>query len=110
MFQFLKIKKNEKRIAITPEITKKYIASGLEVNLPQNYGVHLGFSDQDFKDQGAQILDDEQELLKDANFIVQLGLPVEKKLTDLKENQNLIGILNPYTNEEKLNSLAKKKN
>ena len=30
--------KVEKRIAITPEIAKKYISLGLEVSLAENYG------------------------------------------------------------------------
>ena len=42
-------KKNEKRIAITPEIAKKYISIGFEVSLPKNYGAHLGFEDEDYK-------------------------------------------------------------
>ena len=32
---------NEKRISITPEIAKKYIALGFEVVLPENYADHL---------------------------------------------------------------------
>ena len=35
----------EKRIAITPEIAKKYISLGFNLSLPSNYGFHLGFSD-----------------------------------------------------------------
>ena len=31
----------EKRIAITPEIAKKYISLGLEVLLSENYANHL---------------------------------------------------------------------
>ena len=33
----------EKRIAITPEIAKKYIAIGFEITLVEKYGEHLGF-------------------------------------------------------------------
>ena len=51
----------EKRIAITPEITKKYISNGFEVSLSQNYGDHLGFSDEEYKKLGALILDDEKK-------------------------------------------------
>ena len=32
----------EKRIAITPEIAKKYISLGFNLSLPNNYGAHLG--------------------------------------------------------------------
>ena len=42
----------EKRIAITPEIAKKYLASGFHVSLPENYGEHLGFSDDILKRNG----------------------------------------------------------
>ena len=42
-------KKIEKRIAITPEIAKKYISIGFEISLPENYGEHLGFKDDEYK-------------------------------------------------------------
>ena len=40
--------KIEKRIAITPEIAKKYILLGFEITLIENYGSHLGFQDKDY--------------------------------------------------------------
>ena len=46
--------KIEKRISITPEIAKKYISIGLEVCLIKNYGVHLGISDEEFKNIGVK--------------------------------------------------------
>ena len=39
----------EKRIAITPDIAKKYIALGFEISLAEKYGEHLGFKDNDYK-------------------------------------------------------------
>ena len=38
----------EKRIAITPEISKKYISLGFEVFLSENYGDHLGIKDKEY--------------------------------------------------------------
>ena len=52
----------EKRIAITPEIVKKYISLGLEVCLIENYGSHLGIKDNQFKDVGVKISKDESEI------------------------------------------------
>ena len=40
----------EKRIAITPEIAKKYISIGIEVSLCENYASHLGVKDDEYKD------------------------------------------------------------
>ncbi len=99
----------EKRIAITPEIAKKYVSLGFEISLPKNYGYHLGFSDQDYEKLGVNILSDEKEIAQSADIIVQLGLLSDEKLLLLKENQNLVGVLNPYLNKDKIINLTKKK-
>ena len=81
----------EKRIAITPEIAKKYISLGFKLNLPNNYGTHLGFNDEDYKNEGVNFLDNEDEIIKNSEIIIQLGLPDEQKLSLFRENQTLIG-------------------
>jgi H+-translocating NAD(P) transhydrogenase subunit alpha len=102
-------KKFEKRIAITTEIAKKYIALGFELSLSENYGEHLGFKDDEYKELGAKILKDEGEIIKSSDIILQLGLPSDEKISLIKENQTLIGILNPYDNKKKIESLVKSK-
>ena len=99
----------EKRLAITPEISKKYIGLGFKVSLPNNYGLHLGFSDEDYKNTGVNFEDNEQKLISEADIIVQLGLPSEEKLSFLKENQTLIGSLNAFANKKILEKLKIKK-
>ncbi len=98
----------EKRIAITPEIAKKYISLGLEVSLFENYGGHLGIKDEEYEELGVSILKDEKEILSNADIIVQLGLFDDDKNSLLKENQTLIGVLNPYDNKVKIDNLVKK--
>jgi NAD(P) transhydrogenase subunit alpha len=102
-------KKFEKRIAISPDIAKKYIALGLEVFLSENYGEHLGFKDSEYKELGVKISKDTKEVVSSADVMVQLGLPSDDIILLIKENQTLIGILNPYNNKEKIESLVKKK-
>jgi NAD(P) transhydrogenase subunit alpha len=106
---FLENQKIEKRIAITPEIAKKYIALGFEISLSENYGEHLGFDDNEYKELGVKIFKDEKEIINSADIIVQLGLPSDEKISLIKENQILIGVLNPYKNKEKIENLAKRK-
>ena len=105
----LENQKIEKRIAITPEIAKKYISLGLEVSLPENYGSHLGIKDEEYKELGVSISKDEKEIISSSDIIVQLGLLDDDKSSLLKENQTFIGVLNPYDNKEKINDLVKKK-
>jgi H+-translocating NAD(P) transhydrogenase subunit alpha len=98
----------EKRVAITPEIAKKYLELGLEVVLPENYANHLGVKDSTYIEIGVKISKDEKEIISNADVIVQLGLPADDKISLIKENQTLIGVLNPYSNETKINNLVKK--
>ena len=101
--------KIEKRIAITPEIAKKYIALGFDVSLSENYGEHLGFKNNEYKDLGVTISNKENEIISSADIIIQLGLLPDDKISYIKENQTLIGVFNPFNNKEKIDSLVKKK-
>ena len=105
----LEDKKVEKRISITPEIAKKYISMGFEVSLSESYGEHLGFSDNEYKKLDVKILKDDNELIDNADVIVQLGLPSEDKLNKISSGQSIIGVLNPYNNKSILDNLIKKK-
>ncbi len=98
----------EKRIAITPEIVKKYLSLGFEISLTENYGSHLGIKDDEYLKQGVKIFKDENEILNNSNLILQLGMLSDEKSSLLKKNQTLIGVLNPYNNKEKLFEIAKK--
>ena len=99
----------EKRIAVTPEIAKKYISLGFNLYLNENYGSHLGFGDDEYKIQGVNFLNSEKEIIDNSDILIQLGLPEEKKLSLLKANQTLIGSLNVFSNNDKLNILRSKK-
>ena len=102
-------KKIEKRLAITPEITKKYLDLGFNLFLPNNYGNHLGFDDNDYKSLGVNFLDNEKDIIDKSDIIIQLGIPEDQKLSLLKENQTLVGSLDFFSNKEKLISLKSKK-
>jgi len=99
----------EKRISITPDIIKKYTSLGFEVFLSENYGRHLGIYDDEYLKLGAKISKDYKEIISSSDIIVQLGMLPDDKSSLIKENQILIGVLDPYNNKDKLESLAKKK-
>tara|TARA_B100001564_G_scaffold352780_1_gene360715 strand:+ start:82 stop:1170 length:1089 start_codon:yes stop_codon:yes gene_type:complete len=99
----------EKRIAITPEIVKKYQSLGFEIYLKKNYGSHLGIKDEEYSKQGVKFSDDENSILNSSDIILQLSMLPESKSSILKENQILIGVLDPYKNKNSLENLVKKK-
>ena len=99
----------EKRISITPEIAIKYINLGFEVYLNSNYGKHLGFNDETYKKINVKILKTPEEVIKISDLIIQLNILSDDENLLLKENQSLIGVLNPYINKKKIEDLLKKK-
>ena len=99
----------EKRIAITPEIAKKYIDLGFNLSLSNSYGSNLGFSDDEYKNLGVNFFKNEEEIIKNSDIVIQIGLPDDNKLSLLRENQTLIGSLDAFSNKEKLENLKLKK-
>ena len=97
----------EQRVAITPDIVKKYKSLGLEVYLSKDYAIHLGISDKDYEEEGA-IISKNDEVISNARAILQMNIPNDENLNQLKKDQILIGVLNPYMNEKKLKELTLK--
>ena len=95
----------EQRIAITPEVIKKYKSIGLEVCLSKNYGVHLGINDKVYENEGAVILKSEEEVISVSSAILQMNILNDTNLNKLNKSQILIGVLNPYSNKEKLKNI-----
>ena len=98
----------EKRVAITPDIVKKYKTLGFEVFLSKNYASHLGISDEEYLTEGANIKSDE-EIFLNSNAILQMNILSDENLHKLKKDQILIGVLNPFLNEKKLKNITSKK-
>ena len=94
--------KDEKRVAITPEVLKKYTSLGLNINLTKNYASHLGISDQLYVNEGANILQNDSEVISKSDAILQMNILSNENLDKLSKDQILIGVLNPYLNLEKL--------
>ena len=98
----------EKRVAITPEVVKKYKSVGLDVHLSKNYATHLGITDKEYEHEGANILSDNHQIISNSNAILQMNILEDDNLHKLKGNQILIGVLNAYNNEKKLKELSLK--
>ena len=98
----------EKRIAVTPEIIKKYTSLGFEIFLEENYASHLGINDNEYSKFGVKFFKDNKKVLTDSDIVIQLGNLSDEMTSFMKENKIIIGVLNPYDNREKLENLIKK--
>ena len=63
----------EKRISITPEITKKFVSQGFIINLEKNYAQHLGIDDKLYKENGANFFESKKDLYEKSEIILKVG-------------------------------------
>jgi len=101
-------KNTEKRISVTPDNVKKFISNGFKVYLEKNYGIHLDIDDNKFSENGAEIIDNKEKIIKDADILLQLNLPNEKDLNSIPSNKNLIGVFDPVNNKDSISMLSNK--
>ena len=99
----------EKRVAVTPDVIKKYKSLGLEIHLTKNYAEHIGITDKEYEIEGATFFNTDEEVISNSNVILQMNILSDENLYKLKEDQIFIGILNPYLNKKKLNNIITKK-
>ena len=101
-------KELEKRISITPDIARKYVASGFQILLEAGYGSHLGISDEEFLKEDCKI-EKKENILKKSDIVLQLNLPEEKNIEFFEENKILIGSFNSGQNLETIAKFKSKK-
>ncbi|MDR0581191.1 MAG: Re/Si-specific NAD(P)(+) transhydrogenase subunit alpha [Holosporaceae bacterium] len=94
----------EKRVAITPEIAKKYQELGFEVIIPQNTGVPAGFHDDNYLAAGATIW--KKKSIPNADLYVGVKLSLTKELK-LPVGSYLIALLSPLQNQKTLGQMRK---
>ena len=83
------IKNNENRVAVTPGGVQEFVKHGHTVYVQQTAGNGSGFSDDQYKQAGAQILDTIEEVYAIAEMIVKVKEPIESEYALIRENQLL---------------------
>lgn len=110
------IMKDESRVAAAPEAVDKYVKDGFEVIVESKAGEGAYFSDEDYKNSGATIVDDVKELYEKSDIILKVKEPLfnEKlgvhEVDMMHEGQYLITFIHPAApvNHEMTKNLAKK--
>jgi len=83
----------ERRVALTPETARKFIAAGASVRVEQGAGLSAGFTDEAYATAGAEVVDADAVLQSDVILCVQP--PVPERLMQLREGTVLVGLLSP---------------
>lgn len=97
----------EKRIPISPDTIKKYIASGFSVQVEKDFGKNSNIQDVELQNLGAKVLNKE-EIYKTSDILIKINCPSDSEISLMKEGAVLIGSFFPHLNKDKINKLLKK--
>jgi NAD(P) transhydrogenase subunit alpha len=80
----------EPRVAATPATVKEFIKFGLDVQVEAQAGKQSFFSDQDYKDAGAEIIDSAEQLFSQGDIILKVLPPTSEEIARLKSGSTFI--------------------
>ncbi|MGI9048871.1 MAG: alanine dehydrogenase [Rubrobacteraceae bacterium] len=108
------IKDNERRVSMQPDGVAELVHHGHEVILQSGAGVGAGFSDEEYADAGARVVETADEVFEAAALIVKVKEPVPEEYDRFREGQQLFTYLHlaadrgltEFLMECKVNSIA----
>lgn len=83
------IKNHEYRIGLSPAAVREYVAHGHSVMVENNGGTAIGFTNEDYIQAGATIIDSPEEIFAKADMIVKVKEPQPNECKMLREGQIL---------------------
>ena len=92
----------EKRIPISPDTIKKYIASGFSVQVEKDFGKNSNIQDVELQNLGAKVLNKE-EIYKTSDILIKINCPSDSEISLIKDGAVLIGSFFPHLNKDKIN-------
>lgn len=100
------IKSDENRVAMTPASTSDLIQSGHEVLIERGAGAGSGFTDQEYLEQGAKIIDTAEEVWSRAEMILKVKEPQREEYAYFREGLILFTYLHLASEPELTQALC----
>ncbi|MDQ7007862.1 MAG: Re/Si-specific NAD(P)(+) transhydrogenase subunit alpha [Acidobacteriota bacterium] len=102
----------EKRVALVPGVLAPLLKAGVEVCVERGAGMAAGYTDEDYAEKGATIVEDRAQLFADCEVIFQVRTPGANAATgdqDLElmhAGQVVIGLADPLSHAERIQAFA----
>ena len=94
---------------MTPDSIKVLADKGHEILIQSNGGYEAGFSNEDYKNSGAKIIESADEIFKKADLIVKVKEPQMNEVAMIRENQIIYTYLHLAAAKELTEGLMKTK-
>lgn len=102
-------KEREKRISLTPGAVNILIEKGFECFVEQGAGLNSYFSDEDYKEAGATLVADKNQLYSDADVILTVNAPTPDEIGLMKPDAVLLSFMFAATNPDLVEACVKQK-
>lgn len=99
---------NEDRVAISPKNISKLKKLGYDVYIQSNAGLKAKYTDEDYLNAGAIIVDSAEELYSIADIVFKVQPPTDQEINLMKPGTLVLSYLYPALNQQLLTKLAEK--
>lgn len=103
------IKNNEFRVGLTPDNVKAYVAAGHHVYMEKGAGTSSGFTDSEYVEAGASLLDNAEDIWKNVDMMIKVKEPLPEEYPFFKEGLILYTYLHLAADQEQTDALLKGK-
>ncbi|MBO4787972.1 MAG: alanine dehydrogenase [Lachnospiraceae bacterium] len=103
------IKNNEFRVGLTPDNVKAYVAAGHHVYMEKGAGVGSGFTDNEYVDAGASLIDNAADVWNLVDMIVKVKEPLEEEYPLFHDGLILYTYLHLAADKQQMDALLKGK-
>lgn len=100
---------DESRVAATPKTVKRLMKQGFDVYIEKGAGLKSNFSDQEFEESGAHIVNTAKEIYADSDIVLKVLEPTSAEVSQMKEGLVLLSYLWPARNQDLMQKLADQK-
>ncbi|WP_100642964.1 NAD(P) transhydrogenase subunit alpha [Alteromonas facilis] len=98
--------KIDRRCAITPASVKKLVRLGVHVAFESGAGLMAGYKDDLYIEAGANVFDDAESALKQADVLLTVNAPNEKTVKMLPSTSTVIGHLDPFFQQALIETIS----
>ena len=99
--------KKETRVALTPEVAEKLRKDNLDIFVEAGAGLLSSYTDDDYKQSGATIIQSRSEVLKNCDLLMAVQAPDKSDIKQLKKEAVLISFIWPLQNADYVELLKK---
>jgi len=98
----------ERRCAVTPSTVQRFVKKEVDVFIERGAGLLSGYTDKEYADSGASVINDVNSALSIADMLVYVNKPTELQLSVMKKGAIVVGHLDPFFEQSLVESITSK--